>query len=503
MATRAEILRNSAGNFLGGALPALVTLVTLPIVLSHLGAWQYGIFTLVMAIVGYFALMDINVTAGSVKFLAEFNAQGQEQESCEVVTLGVYLYSAIGLAGGIAIVVAAPWLARDVFVIDETHQAMAITALRIAGVAFFFSQLQSYLQSIPQGLGRYDISGRYEALFGTVVPVLTAVVAVSGGQLVEVVVFRTIASIVNVILLWLMLRRLLPAFNWQRPHPTLYKKVLGFSGFAYLKRVANVTADQADKLIIGALINMQSLTFYAIPATLIGRVFALINRLGAVMFPASSALAAQGDLGRLNRIYLVATRYTIFLNGAISILLMVTGHTVLQLWVGKSIADQSAGILALLAASLFLESLTNLPTQITDGLGHPKVTGAFAVSRGLLGAALSFILVSRMGILGAAIAHFILSVVMTTSFLIYAHRHTVPVPLMTVVRQSLVPSLLHLSWVGALGWVIQYYLLPGVLGGLVAGVVMAALLTLVIYRFILRPQERASIRQRLNMGVRS
>ncbi|MBI3432273.1 MAG: oligosaccharide flippase family protein [Hydrogenophilales bacterium] len=490
---RADILRNAASNFAGGALPALVTIVTLPITLSYLGTPYYGIFTLIMAIVGYFALLDVNVTAGSVKFLAEYHADDQHEKSCQVVTLGLYLYAGIGLLGCIGIALAAPWLVHDVFNIADFREPEALTSLRIAAVAFFFSQLQSYLQSIPQGLGRYDISGRYEVMFGTIVPLLTVAVLLAGGHLVAVVLFRTLASMVNVYMLWRMVRKLMPTFAWQFPERALARAVFGFSGFAYLKRIASISGEQADKLIIGALVNMRALTYYTIPYTLTGRVFSLINRLGAVMFPMASALAARGEVDKLNEIYLVATRYTIYLNGALSVLLIVTGHTALQLWVGEAIANQSAAILALLAASLFLDSLTNLPTQITDGLGHPHITGGYAVTRGLLGALLSFVFVSKMGIFGAALAHFILSVTMTTAFLLHVHRKTISVPLLTVVAKSIVPTLFHLSWIGAVGWGVQYALFPSVIGGVLAGLAMAALMLGVGVRFILRPQERTAV----------
>lgn len=61
---RTAVLRNSFANFLGGALPALITIATLPIIVSGLGEATYGIFALIVAIVGYFAIIDINITAG-------------------------------------------------------------------------------------------------------------------------------------------------------------------------------------------------------------------------------------------------------------------------------------------------------------------------------------------------------------------------------------------------------------------------------------------------------
>jgi O-antigen/teichoic acid export membrane protein len=69
-----SLLRNALSNLLGAVIPALVALGTVPLVVRGLGDASYGVYSLVTAIVGYFAVLDINVTAGSVKYIAEFNA---------------------------------------------------------------------------------------------------------------------------------------------------------------------------------------------------------------------------------------------------------------------------------------------------------------------------------------------------------------------------------------------------------------------------------------------
>src|SRR3970282_117594 len=83
-----QLVRSSIANLLGAVLPALVTLATIPFIVSRLGEVNYGVLTMVTAIVGYFALIDINVTSASVKYVAQYRAMSQLSELYQVVTFG-------------------------------------------------------------------------------------------------------------------------------------------------------------------------------------------------------------------------------------------------------------------------------------------------------------------------------------------------------------------------------------------------------------------------------
>ena len=101
-----SLTRNAFANLLGAVIPALAMLATLPFIVRHLGTSDYGLLTMVMAITGYFALVDINVTAGSVKYVAEHYARGDRHRAAEVITFGLMFYALIGVAGRGA---SSPW----------------------------------------------------------------------------------------------------------------------------------------------------------------------------------------------------------------------------------------------------------------------------------------------------------------------------------------------------------------------------------------------------------
>jgi O-antigen/teichoic acid export membrane protein len=435
-----SLVRNAFSNLLGAVIPALVALGTVPLVVRGLGEANYGVYSLVTAIVGYFAVIDINVTAGSVKYIAEFNAHRDTERINETVFFGLSVYALLGLVGGIALFAGAGFLVTAVFSVPASLEASTAATLRLAALGFFVGQVQNYLQSVPQSLMRYDIGSRIEMLFGTGVPLLTVGVLMLGYGLFEVILLRVVCSAVNCVVLWHCIRRLLPALAWRRPGTAIRRELLGFSAYSFLSRFASMSYAYADKLIIGALVGVTGLAYFTVASTLANRVLSLTYRLSGVFFPAASALAARGELDRLKWLYLKASRYVVFINAAVLVLVAVFAYQILYYWMDPAFAQAGQTVLAVMALAQFVDSLTSLPSLVNDGMGHPRFSGVFALIRALFGLVVVYCGVAGWGIAGAAWGHLIASTLLTAAFLVAVHGRTVPASLDELTRVAYLPS---------------------------------------------------------------
>lgn len=435
-----SLVRNAFSNLLGAVIPALVALATVPMVVRGLGDASYGVYSLVTAIVGYFAVIDINVTAGSVKYIAEHHARRDDARISETVFFGLSIYAALGTIGGIGLFAGAHALVTRVFAVPSALEGQAIVTLQLAAIGFFVGQLQNYLQSVPQSLMRYDIAGRIEVVFGTCVPLLTVGVLLLGYGLFEVILVRVIASAVNCAVLWRCIVRLLPALAWRKPGAALRRELLGFSAYSFLSRFASMSYAYADKLIIGALVGVTGLAYFTVASTLANRVLSLSYRLSGVFFPAASALAARGELQRLRGLYLKASRYVVFVNASMLVLVAVFSYQILYTWMNPQFARAGQVVLAVMALSQFVDSLTSLPSLINDGMGHPRFSGLFALARALVGLVVVYVGVAGWGIDGAAWGHLLASIVLTVAFLLAVHGRTVPAGLGELARHAYLPS---------------------------------------------------------------
>jgi O-antigen/teichoic acid export membrane protein len=489
-------MRGAAFNLLGAAVPAALAVLTVPLVVRYLGQEDYGLLMLVTSIMGYFALIDINITAASTKFVAQHRAQGAHRQVNQTASFGLLIYLVIGLIGGAALWIFAKPLATEVFKVSPARQADAVRALQWGALGFLIGQVQIYLQSLPGALGRYDLAGSVEASFGVLVPLLTVVLLMLGGGLVELIWLRVALSSVQAlgVLAWLIRRMKL---RWARPDGDTRRVMLSFSAFAFLSRFAALTYSHCDKLIIGAVVGAGPLTLFAVPTMLVNRIMALLFRLAAVMFPHASQLAAQDRMAELQTAYFTAARYLCFLNGATALLLAVLAPAILTVWMGPQFATTSATILTLMALAQWLDSLTHVPSLVNDGLGHPKVSGLFAVARALLGLALIATGVMQAGIAGAAWAHLAAALVMGAAFIGYVHGRSLPFSLRKwLLHAALKPTTALLPGV-ALGWLLRGWAVQGWVPLILSAFAMSLAYAMSAWWLVLDPPHRATVRARL------
>jgi O-antigen/teichoic acid export membrane protein len=436
-----RLVTHSLWNLVGGVVPAIAALITVPVIVSRLGEAHYGALTLVTSIVGYFALLDINASSGSVKYLAEYRARDDAPRMRQLFTLGLVLYLAIGAVGGAAIATWADELATGVFQVGAALQGEAVRALHWGALGFLFGQLQAYLQSVPQALQRFDLSARAEALFGSATSIVTLAVVLAGGSLAAIMLARAVVAAVNVVVLLFMARRLLPSLRAERPRRDIVRALAAFSGYAYLSRLASISWAHADKLLIGAYVDMRALAQYAVPFLLANRLFSLIYRLGQVMLPEASRLAALGRTDELRRTYLASARVLMYFNAAVCVLLLLFGRDLLHHWAGHGFGNHAALLLAWIALAALVDSWTNLPSLVNDGLGVPRNTGLFALARVGVGLVSAWVGVRIAGIDGVAVSVLVSSLVMTTAFVAYVHGRVLPVSAADYLRAAVLPAL--------------------------------------------------------------
>lgn len=492
-----ETLRNGFANLAAGVLPILVVVFTTPYVVNTLGAEHYGLLTLITAIIGYFAIIDLNFTAGSLKYASEYHASGDTRRRDQTLTAGFLLYLVIGALGAVFIFALADWLVTAVFKVPDADHALAASALRLAALGFLLGQVQSYLNTVPQALRRYDQSALLESLFGMAAPIINVLVLWLGGGLYEIVLARVVLSVLNIAALGSVIRRLLPEGKLMRPARDVLAPLASFSAFAYLNRLASLAYAQGDKLIIGALAGMGALTYYAVPFMLANRVYGLSYRLGSVILPAASSLAALRQHDAMRELYLYSARYVFYINCVLTLLLTSVAYEILYYWIGAEMAAAGTLILVLIALGNLLDSLTNAPSLVNDGLGQPKVTGLFAISRAILGLSVVFVLVHLYGVLGAAIGQLAVSLVMPAIFLVYVHGRSVPVALGDYLRHAAGPSLPVIA-LAVLLPVVRYQAAPFGLPQ-TAGLVLLALVAAALYGWfvVIRPTDRDALFRRM------
>jgi O-antigen/teichoic acid export membrane protein len=487
------LLRNSIWNLSGSAIPMVVALATVPLLIGALGVEGFGIVTMVGSVIGYFGVLDINLSAGSIKYLAEHHAANDRRRFAETFWFGIMFYGLLGLTGAAAIFFGAELLIARFFEVSPALYDATVLAFQIAALGFALTQAQNYLLVVPQALQRYDRSAQSEAFFGILVNLASVAAALAGTGIVGVIVARVAVSALNILYLAWVIHGFDLGLAPCWPRKDVRAALTAFSAYAYLSKIASTLRQHADKLIVGAIGGPVALTFYTVPVTLASRILGLTYRMSSVIYPRASALAGSGRIQELRPVYLNVMRYVTYINLAALGVIVLAGDEFLRRWVGAEFVQQGYPVLVLMTLALLIDSLTNIPSLVNDALGHPSITGKFALANGVFGIALVYLGTQYGGIVGAAIGHFLSSLILGVAFLVFVHGRTVPVTLAETVRsgfgRSLAIGAIIICILLPMKWLVPHSLLATI------AIVSTALLTLGLAGlfFIVNVDERAAM----------
>jgi O-antigen/teichoic acid export membrane protein len=128
-----------------------------------------------------------------------------------------------------------------------------------------------------------------------------------------------------------------------------------------------------DRFLIGALISVTAVAYYATPFEVVTKLLIIPGALVGVMFPAFSTSFAQ-DRDRTALLYGRSVKYNLLILFPIILLIMVLAANGLKLWLGPEFAQHSARVLQWLALGVFMNSLAYVPFALVQGAGRPDLT---------------------------------------------------------------------------------------------------------------------------------
>ena len=81
---------------------AVVSFFLSPFIVRHLGGTAYGVWSLLVALVGYLGLLDFGVRGAVTRFVANYHAVGDAQGSSSIVSAGLLPFIFQIFCGGCA-----------------------------------------------------------------------------------------------------------------------------------------------------------------------------------------------------------------------------------------------------------------------------------------------------------------------------------------------------------------------------------------------------------------
>jgi O-antigen/teichoic acid export membrane protein len=398
------LARNTIWNLLGSGAPMVVAVFCIPILIRGLGTDRFGVLTLAWALIGYASLFDLGLGRALTQLVAKKLGAGEEREIPSLAWTSLLLMMLLGFAGTAFILLISPWLAGRGLNIPAALQGETLQSFRLLGLSLPFVITTAGLRGLLEAHQRFGLINALRIPLGVVTFAGPLLVLPFSKNLVAVVATLVAGRVVSWAAHLLLCLRFLPelgrAIAWE---PSAVGPLLHFGGWMTVTGVVSPLMVTLDRFLIGALVSVTAIAYYATPFEVVTKFLLLPGALMGVMFPAFSTGFAQ-DREQTARLFGRSVKSLLVVAFPIMLCTIALAQDGLRLWLGAQFAQQSFRVLQFLAVGVFTNSLAQVPFALLQGVGRPDLTATLHLIELPLYLGLLWWLISTHRIEGAAIA---------------------------------------------------------------------------------------------------
>lgn len=407
------LARNALLNLAGRAVPLLVAIFTVPYVIHHLGADRYGLYSLALIVVGYFALFNLGIGPATTKYVAELLGRGEIDGLADLVWTAVGSQLFLGLAGGLLLAAASPLLVKHILRIPPGLQSEARTVFLIMAVALPVDFVAGSFRGVLAASQRFDLLNAVNIPVGVLMGLIPVAAIALGYGLPAIVFGLVLLRSASVIVVILQSLRIHPSLHVMRFQPGLVRALLGFGGWVTAAGVLGPILLYTDRFVIGAVVSIAAVGYYSVAFDSLQRLQIVPGALVGPLMPAFSSLQGAGDLSRTTALFVRAHKYIFFFIAPCVFAAIVFANNIFQLWIGHEFALHATLPLQIIAAGMMIGLMAPISGALAEGRSRPDLLFWIYLAEVPINIVFTLFLASRWGIVGAALSFTIRTIVET------------------------------------------------------------------------------------------
>jgi len=437
-----SLVMNAASNWAALAVNMVTGFFLTPFIIHYVGKSDYGIWTLVISIVGYYGLLGMGVSSAITPYTARYIGQKDWQALNALVNTALTFFMSIGAIALIASFALAAPLASFFNVSPDRFLAFQYT-MWLAGLATAIGFPQNVCVSVCYGHENYVASNFVSIGAALMRAGLTVWLLLKGygllGAALAVVASETLSLVANAVLCRIVAKHVkLRFFSVSR---RMLRILLIYGGAAMVIAISNTLRFQIDSAVIGKFLGMESIAVYGIAALLMQYFCKAVREALKVLKPRFAGLYGSGRKEELQQTLFRSTKLASAFAFGGAALLIVFGRHLIHLWVGTKFTD-AAPVLYVLVGALAFEMAQNPGINVLFAVDRIRLLAVLWLVEALFNVSLSLLLVGPFGIIGVALGTAIPCVILKLLVLPYLITRAASVSLTKYYMHIVPPSLL-------------------------------------------------------------
>ena len=421
-----KFVTNTFFNVLGRSWSFLITLLLTPYVLSRLHVADFGAWVLLTILINSFNLLDLGLGFAFVRYIAAYYTHEDYESINKVIFSGLTFYSLLGIFGiGAGLLIERPLL--QLLRVTAAHNTYFLVLLTCA-----VGNISAMYLSVLKGIQRMDKQNSIEITMSVLNVFGTVYFLEAGLGIFGLALNALINAVLAIGLSFATVKRTVSkiSLGWNFD-VRLLREMFGYGLKISVSRIGNMICFQADKLIVSRVLGLAAVSFYEVAARLTSFMRAVPLVMLSALIPATSELGARKDDRKIERTYLIISKYIAIVTVAGVAFLILDAKSIVRLWLGSTF-DRSALLIQVLAIGYGANILGGAASQIGAGVGRPEFDMYSTIILSIVNPILSFLLVKRFGAPGAAAGTSIALVTAAVYLLFAFHRNYLAMSLWSV-----------------------------------------------------------------------
>lgn len=483
-------------------LLAAVNIFLTPFLIRSLGEVEYGIYQSMASFAGYLVLMNFGTGTVMTRYVSMYLGKGDKKNERN------YIAMCLLITAGLAVVISVISMIMYMFVDNIYASTITPAQMTKAKLLFLVVSLNVVVTLIAQAF--QGIITAYEKFNFTGIWNMSRV-------LLKVVLLVTVfliwedsmvIALVDLFLSCLFAVLCVGYCIKLKATPKLYKfdtKIFAssamFSLAIMLQAVVNQVNSRVDITILGVMVNQESVTRYSVAM----QVFSIFSTLStaaiAIYLPKFTKLIASGksDGETITKEMIAPSRIQTLVSGAIMFGFLVCGMDFIRVWMGTGF-DLSWWIAIIILISSFLMYTNGVVVSVLDAMQKRLVRSVVLALVAVANVAISILLVSIFGEIGAPIGTAISTTIGSVIIMNIYYKKVIGIKLLMLFKgifKGILPSLI----IAAAAALPAVWLVPvGFTGLVVKGGVFVAVLIASLLIFGFNKQEKTLLLKPLRRG---
>ena len=391
-------------NLLSRVWVIFAGILVVPIYLKFLGKEAYGLISFYTVLSGSLTLLDLGLSTALTRQVAIYHSKSSTKVNLSSLIKSVeIIYLSIGIFAGLILIISSNFIIEYWLKFDTLSVSDVKWSVMSMGVLFAIQWPLSVYNGILNGVGKQQTQGMLN-IFGTFIRTICIIPFLYFGfnNLHFFFTWQVIISLIITIVSRLAIRQfLLLEGGFSLKEIRLIQK---FAGGMFSISLITFFLTQIDRLLLSKLVSLTELGLYNIAYMLGTSVNFIISTLQLLLFPALSSVIATGEKQKSLQVYTQFVKMVSIFGSVTGFFLIFFGKDLVIFWTkDPTVAENIYPTLIAITAGSMLNGIMVVPYTFMLAKGITRYTFIQNIIVALISVPLTYILILKLGILGAGL----------------------------------------------------------------------------------------------------